>query len=82
MDGNLRQSAQERQACLKVLRQAGVPRRVLLLLLLHDALSYRRLQEVAFASPDLIRAVKRDFAAAHGDCFCRIVVPVAIPSCF
>ena len=63
MDGHLQLSAQERKTCLKVYRAARSSRRALVMLLLAEGLPYRQLSGVAFASPTLIRTVKRDFAA-------------------
>jgi putative transposase len=67
MDGNLRLSRQERKTCLKIVRAQRVARRAHLLLLLDKGISYRRLGEIAFASPDLISTVKRDYAAGGID---------------
>ena len=64
MDGSIRLSAKERKACLRVYRSARAARRALVLLLLDDEQSYRRIREATLASPTLIAAVKRDFQ--HG----------------
>lgn len=63
MDGSIRLSPKERKACLKLYRSARPARRALVLLLLDDGPSYRRVREGALASPTLIAAVKRDFQA-------------------
>jgi len=65
MDGHLRLSAQERNTCLKTLRAARSARRALILLLLAEGQSYRAIGVTTFASPMLIRSVKRDFAAGR-----------------
>ncbi len=61
MDGSIRLSAKERKACLKLNRSARAARRALVLLLLDDEQTYRRVREGTLASPTLIAAVKRDF---------------------
>jgi putative transposase len=61
MDGSIRLSAKERKACLKVYRSARTARRALVLLLVDDGQSYRRIREATLASPTLIAAVRRDF---------------------
>lgn len=63
MDGSIRLSAQQRKTLLKVYRSASVPRRALVLVLLADGWSYRGIGQAAFASPTMVRAVKRDFTA-------------------
>lgn len=60
MDGSIRLSVKEGKVCLKMFRSARVARRALVLLLLADGRSYRQMGTVAFASPSLIAAVKRD----------------------
>lgn len=62
MDGYLRLSRQERKRCLTTVRSSRPARRALVLLLLAEGRSYRDIGAVAFASPTLVRAVKRDFA--------------------
>jgi transposase len=61
MDGSIRLSAEERKACLKLYRSARTARRALVLLLLDNEQSYRRIGEGTLAGPSLIAAVKRDF---------------------
>ena len=61
MDGSIRLSSKQRKACLKTYRSARTARRALVLLLLDDEQSYRRIREATLASPTLIAAVKRDF---------------------
>jgi transposase len=63
MDGYLRLSAAERKTCLATVRAARSARRALVLLLLDDGESYRGVGAATYASPSLVRAVKRDFAA-------------------
>jgi hypothetical protein len=63
MDGHLRLSAQERKTCLTTWRAARSARRALILLLLAEGWSYRRIGAATWASPTLIAAVKRDWAA-------------------
>jgi transposase len=63
MDGHLRLSTQERKTCLEIFRADRSARRALILLLLSQRQSYRQIRAVAFVSPTLIRAVKREFAA-------------------
>jgi putative transposase len=67
MDGHLQLSAQERKTCLTTYRAARTGRRALIVLLLAEGLSYRQISLIAFASPTLIRTVKRDFAAGGLD---------------
>jgi putative transposase len=67
MDGYLQLSARERKACLTTYRAARPARRALVLLLLADGRSYRELDAAMFASPSLVAAVKRDFAAGGVD---------------
>jgi putative transposase len=67
MDGYLRLSPQERKTCLTTLRADRPARRALVLLLLAEGRSYRDLNAIAFASPTLVRSVKRDFAAGGVD---------------
>jgi transposase len=67
MDGSIRLSTVERKACLITYRSARVARRALVLLLLDDEQSYRRIREGALASPTLIAAVKRDFRSGGLD---------------
>jgi putative transposase len=67
MDGYLRLSAQERKTCLQTYRAARTARRALITLLLADGLSYRQIRAITFASPTLIRAIKRDFTAGGLD---------------
>jgi transposase len=61
MDGSIRLSAKERKVCLSTYRSARAARRALVLLLLDDEQSYRRIREGTLVSPTLIAAVKRDF---------------------
>jgi len=63
MDGYLQLSARERKTCLSVLRSARPMRRALVLLLLDKGQSYRAIGDATFASPTLVSAVRRDFAA-------------------
>ncbi len=63
MDGHLQLSARERKRCLQVYRSARAARRALVLWQLAEGMSYRELGEATLASPTLIAAVKRDFAA-------------------
>jgi transposase len=63
MDGSIRLSARERNACLRIYRSARSARRALVLLLLSDEHSYRQIGKSAYASPTLIAAVKREFHA-------------------
>ena len=63
MDGHLRLSAQERKTCLATWRAARSARRALILLLVAEGWSYRRIAGATWASPTLIAAVKRDWAA-------------------
>jgi uncharacterized protein YerC len=65
MDGDLRLSAQERKTCLKTMRRDRTARRALILLLLADGHSYREIRAATFASPTLIRSVKREFATGR-----------------
>jgi putative transposase len=67
MDGHLQLSARERKTCLKTYRGARTARRALVTLLLAEGLSYRQIGAIAFASPTLIRTVKRDFAGGGLD---------------
>src|SRR5437879_6287799 len=67
MDGCLRLSARERKTCFGVYRRDRRGRRALVLLLLADRRSYREIAAAMFASPSLIAAVKRDFAAGGVD---------------
>jgi hypothetical protein len=68
MDGHLRLSAREGKTCLKTLRTARTARRALVLLLLADGRSYREIRTATFASPTLIRSVKREFARRRAQC--------------
>jgi transposase len=63
MDGYLRLSASERKSCLSVYRRDSAMRRALVLLHLGEGRSYREIQTAAFVGPNLVAAVKRDFAA-------------------
>jgi transposase len=63
MDGYLQLSAKERKTCLATFRAARTARRALVLLLLADGWSYRDIGSSSYASPSLVRAVKRDYAA-------------------
>jgi transposase len=67
MDGSIRLSAKERKVCLSTYRSARTARRALVLLLLDDEQSYRRIREGTLASPTLIAAVKRDFQSGGLD---------------
>jgi putative transposase len=81
MDGHLRLSARERNTCLKTLRAARSARRALILLLLAEGQSYRAIGVATFASPTLIRSVKRDFAAGRlGKALRTEEVPAMVPS--
>jgi transposase len=61
MEGNLRLSAKERKTCLGVYRAARQARRALVLLLLDQGWSYRRIMAATWVSPTTIRAVKTDW---------------------
>jgi putative transposase len=63
MDGYLRLSEAERKSCLAIVRRDREARRALVLLLLDDGGSYRGIRAATYASPTLVRGVKRDFAA-------------------
>ena len=63
MDGSIRVSAKERKTLLQTYRTARSARRALILLLLAEGWSYRRIREATFVSPTMIAAVKRDFSA-------------------
>ena len=63
MDGYLRLSGKERKTCLATVRAARSARRALVLVLLADGWSYRQIGAATFASPTLVRTVKRDFGA-------------------
>jgi transposase len=63
MDGNLRLSAKERKTCLATYRGSNPARRALILLLLDQGRSYREIMTAMLASPTMIRAVKKDWAA-------------------
>lgn len=63
MDGSIRLSSEERKTLLQTYRGAGIARRALVLLLLAEGWSYRGIGEATFASPTMIRSVKRNFAA-------------------
>lgn len=63
MDGHVRLSAKERKTCLRMYRSARPARRALILVLLAEGRSYREVAHATLASPWLIAAVKRDFAA-------------------
>lgn len=81
MDGHLRLSAAERKTCLKTWRAARGARRALILLLLAEGRSYRTIRAATFASPTLIRSVKRDFAAGRlKQAFGTEEEAVAVPS--
>jgi len=67
MDGYLQLSARERKTCLATYRAARAARRALVLLLLAEGWSYRGIGAAALASPTLVRAVKRDYAAGGLD---------------
>lgn len=67
MDGYLQLSAQERKTCLATYRAARAARRALVLVLLADGRSYRDIGTATLASPSLVRAVKRDYAAGGVD---------------
>jgi hypothetical protein len=68
MDGILRLSAKERKTCLKTYRAANPARRALILLLLDQGRSYREITAATLASPTMIRAVKKDWAAGGVPC--------------
>lgn len=63
MDGYLRLSSGERKTCLAVFRADRSFRRALILLWLAEGRSYRDIGRSAFVSPNLVAAVKRDYAA-------------------
>jgi putative transposase len=63
MDGSIRLSAEERKTLLQAYRGASIARRALVLLLLAEGWSYRGIGVATFASPTMIRSVKRNFAA-------------------
>jgi transposase len=63
MDGSIRLSAKERKTLLQAYRASPAVRRALILLLLAEGWSYRRIREAIFVSPTMIAAVKRDFSA-------------------
>jgi transposase len=63
MDGSIRLSAKERKTLLQTYRGARIARRALILLLLAEGWSYRRIREATFVSPTMIAAVKRNFSA-------------------
>lgn len=63
MNGYLRLSARERKTCLDVYRADRTVRRALVLLLLAQGRSYRRIRESAFVSPTLVASVTRDYQA-------------------
>jgi putative transposase len=67
MDGYLQLSAKERKTCLATYRAARAARRALVLVFLADGRSYRDIGTAALASPSLVRAVKRDYAAGGVD---------------
>src|SRR5215472_4827173 len=67
MDGYLQLSPAERKTCLATYRAARAARRALVLLLLAEGWSYRGIGAAAFASPTLVRAVKRDYTAGGLD---------------
>ena len=62
MDGSIRLSAEERKTLLQAYRLASSARRALVLLLLAEGWSYRGIRRATFASPTMIRNVKRSFA--------------------
>lgn len=78
MDGHLRLSASERKACLKVYRAARPARRALVALLLAEGMSYRAIRQATLASPTLIRAVGRGYAAGGIDCVLGMQQPVTV----
>jgi len=63
MDGSIRLSSEERKTLLQTYRGASIARRALVLLLLAEGWSYRGIGVATFASPTMIRSVKRNFAA-------------------
>ena len=63
MDGSIRLSDGERKTLLQAYRGARIARRALVLLLLAEGWSYRSIGAAAFASPTMIRSVKKNFAA-------------------
>jgi transposase len=67
MDGYLQLSANERKTCFASYRGARTARRALILVFLADGRSYRDIGMATLASPSLVRAVKRDFAAGGLD---------------
>jgi transposase len=67
MDGYLQLSAKERKTCLATYRAAATARRALVLVFLADGRSYRDIGTATLASPSLVRAVKRDYAAGGLD---------------
>src|SRR3974390_2879725 len=79
MDGYLQLSAGERKTCLATYRAARAARRALVLMLLADGRSYRDISAAALASPSLVWAVKRDYAAGGLDrALGREAQPVAV----
>jgi putative transposase len=63
MECSIRLSREERKILLQAYRADVIARRALVLLLLAEGGSYRSVRKATFASPTLIRNVKRDFAA-------------------
>src|ERR1044071_6078285 len=68
MDGNLRLSAKERKTCLAMYRGANPARRAWIRLLLDQGRSYREIMAATLASPTMIRAVRKDWAAGGVAC--------------
>ena len=63
MEGSIRLLAKERKTLLQAYRGARIARRALIVLLLAERWSFRRIMDTALVSPTMIAAVKRDFAA-------------------
>lgn len=63
MNASIRLSPDERKTLLQTYRAAHAARRALVLLLVADGWSYRGIAQAAWASPTMIRSVKRKFAA-------------------
>jgi putative transposase len=63
MDGSIRLSIEERNTLLQAYRGASIARRALVLLLLSEGWSYRRIGKATFASPTMIASLKKNFAA-------------------
>jgi putative transposase len=81
MEGSIRLSSEERKTLLQAYRAARLARRAVILLHLAEGWSYRQIMEALLASPAMIAAVKRDFAAGGvAQVLGREPRPVAIAS--